>query len=422
MSVRIFSCGNDLKNLEICIKEKVIGFRRMRNGILPNDIIYLVFKKEKISHCYARAIISRITDYRPWEEPERYLLCYRIENIEYCNPFSIEFLKNAPGGKSWGLVYVVNSSPIDEVATNMLSENFKKNISDKPYQFFEPETNLSKSKKERKKKAHITTETNLDNENASPVCIMSTFKVVTFKNETDKNYGLEYLVNNNFYKLFNYILEQNSILISQNRMFATKGIDDVNGIIGIPDAVLISFDKDDKKSFIKLDIIEYECYGEDKITSTKKFDYLNSHIIPQLIRFASTFSIVTDSSIRDKTIESWIDNIVSYIDQEHSLEDKIYTWLKEIDQQLRKSHIFDKFRKELKKSFNNNIRIMLIIDELTGEQRETIKNIINSFKLEGNKKGTPYHIEFLGCVVKLEYMLEYDNNSTSKYALSIQDN
>ena len=78
-------------------------------------------------------------------------------------------------------------------------------------------------------------------------------------------------------------------------MFRTKGKDGVNGIVGIPDAVLVSFDKNDKKSCIKINIIEYECYGKEKSTSTKKFDYLNSHIIPQLIKFASTFSIVTDS-------------------------------------------------------------------------------------------------------------------------------
>ena len=82
--------------------------------------------------------------------------------------------------------------------------------------------------------------------------------------------------------------------------------------------------------------------------------------------------------------------------------------------------LFDKFRKELRKAFKNNIRIMLIIDELSGEQRETIKNIINSFKLKDKSKS--YYIDFSGYVVRLVYMLTYDDNSPSKYALSIQDN
>ena len=65
---------------------------------------------------------------------------------------------------------------------------------------------------------------------------------------------------------------------------------------------------------------------------------------------------------------------------------------------------------------------MLIIDELTGEQRETIKNIINSFKLKENTKNSACQIDFSGYVVRLEYMLNYDDTATSKYALSIQDN
>ncbi len=432
MSARIFSCGNNLENLNICIKEKVIGFRRMHNDILYDDIVYIVIKKDKISHCCARAMISNPTDYIPWEQPELYVLCYRIKNVEFCNPFSLEFLKNTSAGNYWGVKYIRGSHPIkDEDALLKLSETFNKNIANNFHQFTDIDINPPKGKRGRKKKNIIEDNSQnsvddvlneVEEEDDSSIDIMSTFKVVKFKNETDENYGLENLVNNNFYKLFNHIQEQNSILIPQNRMFSTKGKDGVNGIIAIPDAVLISFDKEDKKSCMKLNIIEYECYGEDKVTSTRKFDYLNSHIIPQLIRFASTFSVVTDASIREKTVESWIDNIVSYIDKDHALENKIYNWLKEINPQLRNSHIFDKFRKEIKKSFNGNIRIMLIIDELTGEQRETIKNIINSFKLEGNAKDTPCHIEFSGCVVRLEYMLNYDSSSTSKYALSIQDN
>ena len=63
---------------------------------------------------------------------------------------------------------------------------------------------------------------------------------------------------------------------------------------------------------------------------------------------------------------------------------------------------------------------MLVIDELTGEQRETIKNIINSFKLKDRNNSS--YIDFSGYVVRLENLLSYDDKTTSKYALSIQDN
>lgn len=432
MSVRIFSCSNNLENLKICIKEKVIGFRKMHNDITTGDIVYMAIRMPKINHCCARAVISNITDFVPWENPELYVLCYRIENIEFCNPFSLDFLKNTSAGDAWGAIFIRGSLSIkDKDALTMLSENFNKNTTAKFYPFKDIDINPPKGKRGRKKKEidnsetqHNLTEEPIDeNEEAddSFVDIMSTFKVVKFKNERDENYGLQKLVNDNFYKLFNHIQEQNSILISQDRMFSTKGKDGINGIIGIPDAVLISFDKNDKKSSMKINIIEYECYGEDKSTSTKKFDYLNSHIIPQLIKFASTFSIVTDAQIREDTINSWLDKIINYCDQD-VLEQRIYGWLKELNPQTRESQIFDKFRKELQKAFKNNIRIMLIIDELTGEQRETIKNIINSFKLKENVKSSLCHIDFSGYVIRLEYMLNYDDTAISKYALSIQDN
>lgn len=184
---------------------------------------------------------------------------------------------------------------------------------------------------------------------------------------------------------------------------------------------MVSFDKNDKKSSIKINIIEYECYGSDKSTSTKRFDYLNSHIIPQLIKFVSIFSVVTDNQIGEDIKNSWIDKIISYCDPNPLLEQRIHEWLKQLNSNMRESQIFDKFRTELQKAFRNNIRIMLVIDELTGEQRETIKIIINLFKL--NYKSNLYYIDFSDYVVQLESLLSYDDNSTSsKYALPIQDN
>jgi len=65
-------------------------------------------------------------------------------------------------------------------------------------------------------------------------------------------------------------------------------------------------------------------------------------------------------------------------------------------------------------AFNTQLRIMLIIDELTSEQKETIRNVINSFKLSSQKS-----IEFLGYVVRLEQRINVID-SNAEYALSIQ--
>lgn len=431
MGTIIFSCSNDLENLKICIKEKIIGFRRMHYGISKGDTVYLAIRMPKINFCCAKAIISNKTDYIPWRNPELYVLCYRIENIEFCTPFSLDILKNTSAKNAWGAVYIRGNRLITDLdALTLLAENFNKNISNKFYPFKDTEINPPKGKRGRKKKnindaemKNILIETSSDEDEDEEIDnpntltdIMSTFKVVKFKSEKHKSLGLEGLVNNNFYKLFNNIQEENSILIPHDRMFPTKGKDGVNGTIGIPDAVLISFDKNDKKSYIKINIIEYECYGEEKSTSKKKFDHFTGHIIPQLIKFASTFSVVTDNQIRQDTKESWIDKIVEYCG---GFESRISEWIKQLNPDVRQSQWFDKFRKELHKAFENNIRIMLIIDEMTDEQRATIKNMINSFKLKDRNKSC--YIDFSAHVVRLESLLSYDENTTSKYALSIQD-
>lgn len=408
---------------------------------IENDLLYIVIKTEEASCCCARATISFSVDYNPWDQPELYTLCHRIKDIEFCNPFSLDFLENTSAGKAWALAFVQSSKIIkDKDAIKMLQENFQNNITSQFYQFKEDEINPPKKKRGRKPNNIIKNNDVCDNEiitnsdvdryidsnddsEVDPIDIMSTFKTIKFINESDKLNGLETLVNKNFYKLFTMFQERNSILISENRSFPTARRKDTSGLAGVPDAILISFDNDDKKSKIKINIIEYECYGKERTRSTEKFNHLNSHIIPQLIRFASTFSIATDSKIRDKTVETWVEKIMKYIQKNIlTLEPKIFEWVKQFDPQIIQSFIMDTFRKELSKAFNYNIRIMLIIDELTSEQNETIKNVIHSFKLIGNGKDDSCYIDFSGYVVRLEHMLNYDGNSASKYALSIQDN
>lgn len=428
-NVRIFSCGNNLINYNLCISEKVIGFRHMFSEPLKGDIVYLTLKVNNVSHCCARATIGAVTNYAPWEDADVYSLCHKISNIEFCTPFPLDFLKTTSAKRYWGMVYIIGSKVIkDDKALTLLNEHFCKNKCDKMHLFTEEDVNPPKKKRGRKKRSSDessaeTPDDNLDLESVmgaddnSQLNIMGTFKTVKFKNEMDENRGLEALVSNNFYNLFNFFEESNSILIAKNRLFNTKS---GTPITGIPDALLITFDSDNKKSAIKIHIVEYECYGEGKPRSTDKFNYLNGHIIPQLIRFASTFSVVTDAKIREDTIKDWTEKIVNYIDEDDSLDDKIHSWIKALNPKARESRIMDLFRAEVNKAFANNIQILLIIDELTSEQRETIKNVINSFKLSDKNKSAS--IDFAGYAVRLEYALTLDNQSESQYALSFQDN
>ena len=55
-----------------------------------------------------------------------------------------------------------------------------------------------------------------------------------------------------------------------------------------------------------------------------------------------------------------------------------------------------------------------LIDELTGEQNDTIRNVINAFKLENGSA-----ISFIGYTVRLEQKITV-LDSKSEYALSVQ--
>mgnify|MGYP004486907557 FL=1 len=96
------------------------------------------------------------------------------------------------------------------------------------------------------------------------------------------------------------------------------------------------------------------------------------------MRFASNFSIVTDSNIRRDTIEKWIDKIIDYVNESDELRNKIKIWMQNIYPDIKEREVDRRFEKELFKSFESNLRITLIIDELTQEQKDTLSNVVKS--------------------------------------------
>ncbi len=237
-------------------------------------------------------------------------------------------------------------------------------------------------------------------------------QTINFQNETDKFKGLETLVNKNFFSLFTSYKEERTILIAKNRLFRTHQMNEnISGISAIPDALLISFDKKNK---LQISLVEYECYGDGKTRSTEKSKYLNSHIIPQLMQFASSFSIITDKSIRDTTIKDWIAKIIDYTSENNELSDKIDSWVQEMNPNISTRAIISFFEKKLLEAFESNVHVFLIIDELSYDQKETIKNIITSFKVEC---GNP--VIFDASVVKLVQKISFVNQEF-EYALTAQ--
>lgn len=363
--------------------------------------MYFAVKQGHNNLCIARATLSELTDFQPWNDGKKYRQCFSIKNIQYCNPFDLKDLSKI-GGSKWYLIYCQSSKEIkDKAVIDFLSKNFSINQTDKIHKF--DINNFENNPNE-----------NDENIPSDKINITATFQTISFKNEQDKHRGLEKLVNNHFYDLFLFFSKNNSILIDENRLFKTSSNKGVVGIQGVPDALLITFNKDLKNPF-QINIIEYECYGERKVKSLEKFNYLNGHIIPQLMRFASTFSIVTDSSIREQTIDNWSNKIVDFVLSDKESSDKYVSWVKEINPNINIQKMALEFKNQLAHAFKTNIRIILIIDELSAEQRDTISNIINSFKLENSNP-----IAFKAYVVRLEQTVSILNNKY-EYALSYEE-
>ncbi|MFY7909583.1 MAG: hypothetical protein ACOVO2_08530 [Emticicia sp.] len=420
MAVRISHCSKSTENYFLCLNDKVSGFTDRSPQI--GDLVYLVVKIGKKSLCGARFILDEPTDYKPWKDADNYISAFTIKNIEFCKPFDISILSDL-GGKYWAIKFVQRAKSItDKQAIKLLNDQFLSNKIDTLYQFTEEIPQLEIDEDDYVENATIEDEKELQKIIKvipdAKVSIMGTFQIVPFSNEIDKIKGLETLVNEHFYSLFPQFPKSKTLLIPENRLFKTKGFKiDGNNVLGIrtlPDGILIEFDKNSKNLF-RINLIEYECYGERKQKEIEKSSYLNGTIIPQLMRFASAFSIITDEQTRVKTIESWVDKIITYVNNEESQTSKFIDWIKEVRPEIKERSIEREMEKLLIESFKTNLRVVLIIDELSSEQKSTIKNVVSSFKLANGES----NVQFTAYVVKLVQKINIvDNNS--EYALTIQ--
>lgn len=68
----------------------------------------------------------------------------------------------------------------------------------------------------------------------------------------------------------------------------------------------------------------------------------------------------------------------------------------------------------LTEAFQKSLQILLIIDDLSDEQKDTITNVIRAFKLESSES-----IEFISYIVRLEQRIRV-SDSEAEYALSVQ--
>ncbi len=420
MSVRILHCGTSLVNYYLCLNEKVAGF--LLRGQKPNDIVYFSVKVGGIIYVGARAVLIEETDFKPWPDADRYKSTFAIKNIEFCKPFDLAILRKVGGGQ-WYLKYVQVAKNIgQEDAIKLLDNTFKKNKATILYQFsVVQEPIVDQTDEEERETESEVSDDNIDDVIREipelKVTILATFQTINFVNESDRFRGIEVLVNDYFYSLFPQYKKERSLLIPENRLFRTAALTGENtkvtGIRATPDALLLVFDKNSKRPF-QINLIEYECYGEGKVRNQEKSNYFNGHIIPQLMRFASTFSIVTEKQIREDTIASWSDKIINYIFENNELQHKVTHWVKELNPGLSNELIGLKLKELLTEAIKYNLKILLIIDDLSIEQKDTITNVIKAFRLENNES-----IQFTAYIIRLEQRIKTVEEK-AEYALSVQ--
>ncbi|WP_237391837.1 hypothetical protein [Paenibacillus dendrobii] len=400
-----------MDNLILCIKYEVAGFKKNFKFQI-NDQIYFVIRLEKVTYCVARAKIADTTDRKPWDNSEIYKYAFSLKLMEFCMPFDLSVL--AQDFRKWTISYLRDPNSIKEPETIALLEaEFLKHRQNN-FSFFGDDQEQMKPENSKR----LEQETQITFANQADMNIVGTMSVEEFVGEKDRNEirGFESIVTEWFYDLFEDYKRDNTILISKNSLFKTSNKDNTNnkikGTSSKPDAVMVRFTEGMKQP-IQISLIEYECYGN--ITSKSKFNKLTEHIIPQLTRFASAFSVITDNLIRSENIKEFSKKIEDYIKVNE--RDKIFEWVKKMVPDVQGGYEGQEFHDALLKAFNNNVQIILIIDELTQEQRDTIGNMLKSFKLDNGN-----YINFVGYVVKLQKVihLKEGNISVSDYALSIE--
>lgn len=374
--VRILSCGSNQENCRICIVERVIGFRNQFHLGGTGDTIYLVVRMDGKNYCCARGVLGEITDYKPWPDAVNYKNAYRFRTLECCEPFEVLPVIHRAGISNAGLVLQSPKPVRNQLLVETLDECFCQSIL--------PEG-------QRSRMLFPGTEADEDDgpREEDDTCYVlddTAYRVTQFVSETDETWGLEKLVNQHFFELFPAFQRENNFLIADHRLFITAGTRDQNhpeiaGIRGIPDALLITFEPDHPGAAFRINMIEYECNGTVYCTAAQKDGHLHTHVIPQMIRFASAFSANTEWDIRERTIQEWRDRIVEYIKQNPSLQEKVNGWLQRLHPQLGEFARGGQLLKELEQAFASNVKIILIMDELSSEKKAVISSLVKAFKL-----------------------------------------
>lgn len=93
---------------------------------------------------------------------------------------------------------------------------------------------------------------------------------------------------------------------------------------------------------------------------------------------------------------------------------KVSAWIKQLRPELSDQLVGLQIDRVLTEAFQQALQVILIIDDLSDEQKDTITNVVRAFKLESGES-----IEFIAYTVRLEQRIQI-SDSSAEYALSVQ--
>ncbi len=121
-----FICYKSLYNLEMTLKYKIIGFGA-RTAIPENKELVLLYRNEKEWYVVGKCRFGSITEYNPFEEPERFGWTYTVTDLETCKPFPINRVLRENAGTYWGILLQHSMQVKDQNIIKYIEDSYHQN-------------------------------------------------------------------------------------------------------------------------------------------------------------------------------------------------------------------------------------------------------------------------------------------------------
>jgi hypothetical protein len=421
--VRFQNCSTNTQNYNLCLKTQIAGFTKL--GANPGEVVFFLARDSSQNEtlCGMRAVLHEKTENKPWPDAENYAVAYTLREISFAKSFVIsKFFREVINEKYWGIKWVQGSKAIrkTEAFLPQLNKAFDEHLTTNPDYFAlapseedlvvedlaldEAAIEVSETLRSPQSPACEILESSQESSDVLctktevlPLEISTVCRQVKFVGEQDKagEEGLESIANRHFFELFD-LKKPNSILINENQKFITSPtLNDrtqkcIANTRSIPDSILMILEE----SRLKIVLVEYECYGgTSRSAQSRKF---NSHIIPQLMRFASAFAVTTEQSVREKTITNWSDKIIDVLLQSPELMDKAKDWARQLcGDAYHENDVLRQLGQYIGRALRETLEIWLVIDEISSEQIDLLRKMLSAFLLPETEQPIAFSAKLL---------------------------